>query len=329
MPKPRKALVSLAATPYYHCVSRCVRRAFLCGTDAASGADYEHRRHWIEERMRQLASVFAVDLCAYAVMSNHYHVVVHIDRPRAEAWSDDEIIDRWLTLFTGPVIVQRYKRNDALTAAELDLVDQLAEEYRHRLADLGWFMRCLNEPIARQANAEDNCTGRFWEGRYKSQALLDEKALAACMAYVDLNPVRAGMAETPEYSDHTSIQARISHARGHDQPEPLQPDYLYPFVGNPREAMPPGLPFPLHDYLELVDWTGRILREDKRGSIAGDLPPILDRLQIDPKYWIYMARRFESRFRGLVGSAYRLKAACTAMGYQRSPGLAACRELLA
>ena len=306
-----------------------MRRAFLCGADTASGTDYEHRRQWIEDRMQKLASVFAIDLCAYAVMSNHYHVVVHIDRARAEAWSHAELIDRWLTLFSGPTIIQRFKRDEPLGPAELDLVGQLAEEYRHRLADLGWFMRCLNEPIARQANAEDNCTGRFWEGRYKSQALLDEKALAACMAYVDLNPVRAGMADTPEVSDHTSIQARISHARGHEQTESLQPDYLHPFVGNPRQDMPPGLPFPLQDYLELVDWTGRILRDDKRGSIAGDLPPILDRLQIDPKYWIYMARRFESRFRGLVGSAYKLKAACRTLGYERSPGLAACRELLA
>jgi len=187
----------------------------------------------------------------------------------------------------------------------------------------------LTPRFPRQANAEDNCTGRFWEGRYKSQALLDEKALAACMAYVDLNPVRAGIAETPEASDHTSIQARISHARGHDPATPLQPDSLFPFVGNPRQDIPPGLQFPLQDYLELVDWTGRILRDDKRGTIPADLPPILDRLQIDPKYWIYMARSFESRFRGLVGSAYQLKAACAAMGYRRSPGLTACRELLA
>jgi REP element-mobilizing transposase RayT len=154
MLKPRKTLVLLEETSYYHCVSRCVQRAFLCGSDSLSGKSYEHRRQWIVDRMKLLAEVFAIDLCAYAVLSNHYHVILHVDTHAATSWS----------------------------------------------------MRCLNEPIARQANQEDGCTGRYWEGRFKSQALLDEKALAACMAYVDLNPVRAGLAETPEQSEYTSLK---------------------------------------------------------------------------------------------------------------------------
>jgi hypothetical protein len=177
-------------------------------------------------------------------------------------------------------------------------------------------MRALNEPIARMANTEDKCTGKFFEGRFKSQALLDEKALVGCMAYVDLNPVRGKMAPTPEASDHTSIKKRINAAKEYlDQPKPLAQ-----FVGNPREPMPQGLPFHLKDYIEL-DWTGRIVRQNKRGSIDDNLPSILDRLNIEPEYWLIMATKFESKFKSLVGSIYELKRAARSLGYKRTPGL--------
>ncbi len=326
MPKPRKAQVSLEATPYYHCTSRCVRRAFLCGEDKYTGQSYEYRRGWIEERIHTLSNTFALDICAYAVMSNHYHVILHVNREKAAGWTEREVIDRWHQLFAGHTLTHRLLAGKLLSKVEQRVTKELVTLWRSRLMDISWFMRCLNESIARQANEEDNCTGRFWEGRFKSQALLDEKALAACMAYVDLNPIRAGIAETPETSNYTSIKARIDAALSGEGSR--QPAALMPFVGNPREAMPKGLPFRFSDYLELVDWTGRALLEDKRGSIQGSLPPILERLQIDPRYWLYMAQHFESRFKGLVGAAYKLKAACESLGYRRTPNLAACRELL-
>jgi len=328
MPKPRKTLVSLEATPYYHCVSRCVRRAFLCGEDTHSGNSYEHRRDWIQERMRALADVFSMDICAYAIMSNHYHVVLHVDRAQAESWDDAETIRRWHLVFSGHPLTHKFLAGAPLLKVERRLVGDLATLWRSRLMDISWYMRCLNESVARQANEEDGCTGRFWEGRFKSQALLDEKALAACLAYVDLNPIRADMAKTPESSDYTSIKERIATALTATKHNEKQPGHLMPFVGNPREEMPKGLPFRLADYLELVDWTGRALRESKRGQIPADLPPILERLQIDPRYWLHMANNFEGRFKGLVGAAYRLKAACKSLGYRRTPNLAVCRELL-
>ena len=326
MPKPRKAQVSLEATPYYHCTSRCVRRAFLCGEDKHTGQSYEHRRRWIEERILSLSGIFALDVCAYAVMSNHYHVILHVDGEKAEGWSEREVIERWHLLFAGYPLTQRLLAGKPLLQVEQRLITEIVAQWRSRLMDISWFMRCLNDSIARQANEEDNCTGRFWEGRFKSQALLDEKALVACMAYVDLNPIRAGIAESPETSDYTSIKLRINTALADEQP--LQPLSLMPFVGNPRETMPKGLPFGFADYLELVDWTGRVLRVDRRGAIPIKLPPVLERLQIEPRYWLYMAQHFESRFKGLVGSAYKLKAACEALGYRRTPNLAACHKLL-
>ncbi|MBW9267977.1 MAG: hypothetical protein K1563_19490, partial [Candidatus Thiodiazotropha sp. (ex. Lucinisca nassula)] len=106
MPKPRKALVLLQETPYYHCVSRCVRRAFLCGVDTLTGKSYEHRRQWIVDRIKQLSDNFAIDTCAYSVMSNHYHIIVHVDAERAAEWSEQEVIERWDHLFSLPVIIQ-------------------------------------------------------------------------------------------------------------------------------------------------------------------------------------------------------------------------------
>ncbi|MET0026039.1 MAG: transposase [Candidatus Thiodiazotropha sp.] len=333
MPKPRKALISLQDTPYYHCTSRCVRRAFLCGSDPLTGQDFDHRRQWILEKLQVLTGCFAIDCCAYALMSNHYHLVLHVDHEVATKWTLEEVIRRWQGLFKGSLLADRYLAGQKMSHAERVTLDALVSQWRDRLTDISWFMRCLNESVARRANQEDHCTGRFWEGRFKSQALLDEKALAACLVYVDLNPIRAKMAHTPEASDYTSIAARIESIGSgrHDSDDPKatsQPPHLLPFAGNPRQAMPKGLPFQLSDYLELVDWTGRILREDKRGAIPQDLPPILERLQIDPQHWCYMTCHFESRFKGLVGTAYALKQACQNLGFRRSPGMSACARLL-
>ncbi|MFT6919921.1 MAG: REP element-mobilizing transposase RayT [Cognaticolwellia sp.] len=194
MTTARKQLISLADTPYYHCISRCVRRAYLCGKDKTTGQDYEHRRGWVEDKLLALSQVFSIGVCAYAVMSNHTHMVIFIDENTAKAWSKKEVIERWHQLFKGTLLTRQYYRGEPLADYLQETLTNTMEEYRSRLMDISWFMRLLNESIARQANQEDNCTGRFWEGRFKSQALLDEAALAACMAYVDLNPVRAKMA---------------------------------------------------------------------------------------------------------------------------------------
>jgi len=328
MPTARKNQISLDATPYYHCVSRCVRRAFLCGKDTLTGQSFEHRRGWIEDKMLELANVFAMDICAYAIMSNHYHVVLHVDNELANNWSLDEVIQQWHLLFNGCVLSQRYLKNENLSQAELKVLSEVVQQWRQRLMDISWFMRCLNEDIARQSNEEDHCTGRFWEGRFKSQALLDEASLAACMAYVDLNPIRATLAKTPESSEHTSIKQRIKKAKtAHNPNHPQQQTRsLMPFAGNPRKDMAKGLPFRLTDYIELVEWTGRITRDDKRGAINASLPPILERLNIDARHWAYMTQNFESRFKGLVGSVFKLKQACEKIGLQRTPGLTACKE---
>ena len=282
----RKTLVSLNDTPYYHVVARCVRRAWLWGYDEYAGRDYSHRKEWVLERMAQLTSIFTIDICAFAVMSNHYHLVVYVDQTRARELSREHVVERWTQLFRAPPVVERWCNGKA-TEAERQLAEVIIDKWRKRLCDLSWFMKCLNEHLARRANLEDNCDGRFWQGRFRSQALLDEAGILTAMAYVDLNPVRAGIASTPEDSAFTSIYERIRRLkRGPSEGEadavasslPLQS-----FSDEGRGAV--RIPYSFKEYLQLVDWTGRAIRNDKRGHIDAKLPPIIGRLNIDPSAW--------------------------------------------
>lgn len=253
MPQPRKNLICVTDTPFYHCVSRCVRRAYLCGSDALTGRSYEHRRKWVENRLLLLGQIFAIDICAYAVMHNHTHVVLHINLDEAKSLSDEEVLLRWHKLHKGMVCCRQFldeKERLKLSEAELDTVMRVVEIYRNRLCDVSWFMRLLNEYIARKANKEDECTGRFWEGRFKSQALLDDAALYACMAYVDLNPVRAGISNQPEKSAFTSIRSRVLASR---QKKKLPA--LLPFKDKKTEYGSSVLNCTLSDYLALLHST--------------------------------------------------------------------------
>jgi len=335
MTKARFEQISLEDTPFYHCYARCVRRTFLCGVDKETGENFEHRKGWIVDRMKQLASVFCMDICAYAVMDNHYHIVLRVDEEEARGLSVEAVLLRWNTLFSGNYLVTRYLSTDrgSMTDAEIDKVREIAEEWCNRLTEISWFMRCLNEYIARMANKEDGCKGRFWEGRFKSQALLDEVAVLACMTYVDLNPVRAGLANTPESSDYTAIQERISNYHVSEEmisqsgnPPPLPdkpqcieqtnkipenthdcpPKPLLDFIGDEHIDQPKGIAYSLNDYLDLVDWTGRAIINGKRGAIPEHLPPILRRLQVNPGQWVVTVKHFNRRFPRMAGKIDRL-----------------------
>ncbi|MGF1689168.1 transposase [Photobacterium japonica] len=303
-----------------------MRRSFLCGKDPLTGKCFEHRRGWVEQRLLFLAKVFALDVCAYAVMSNHTHIVLHVDKDQAQSWTQEEVITRWHQVCKGNYLSNSWideNQRSKMDKAQLLAVERIVEDWRERLHDISWFMRLLNEPIARQANKEDGCTGRFWEGRFKSQALLDEAALAACMAYVDLNPVRAGIAKTPGISAHTSIKKRVNAAKSSHQPKSL-----LPFVGNLRTNMPKGLPFVLTDYLLLVDETGRAIRDGKKGSISQGALNIVLRLGLSEENWLELAGYLEKNFSGAIGKEHLLREYHCHIGKRRTQGLSACRRLL-
>jgi hypothetical protein len=314
----------------------------LCGVDQITGQSYEHRRDWLERRIQQLAAIFTIDIASYAIMHNHYHIVVRVDNERVADLSTEEVIQRWSQLYAGPLIVRRYlsDQREQMSQGELLQVDKLADGYRQRLCDLSWFMKNLNEFISRKANAEENVKGHFWESRYKCQALLDEPALLAAMAYVDLNPVRAAMSDTPETSDHTAIKRRLEESHNLTQ-EPAkqsatQTDLdilnlpeapLLPF--DPTETFTNSIPFTFSDYLELIDIVGRAVHPNKRGFIPDKTPAILHRLSISTEAFILNADQFLHRFGAAVGHPSKLIDLAVARNVRYLRGMAKSKALFA
>ena len=335
---PRSTYVQEGEIGTYHCTTRCVRRAFLCGFDPQTGRDFSHRKARISKRLRFLVSIFAVEVSSFSVMENHYHTTLRIRPDIADRWSDREVASRWLTLCPKR---QRSKKANNVPVEEqihnLVLCTDRITELRKRLCSLSWFMKHLNEFIARSANKEDGVKGRFWESRFKCQALLDDAAIAACMVYVDLNPIRAGLAAAPECSDFTGIQERIRSWQQETSTkiplsqnpsttpnnESFHDTWLCPIasVGDHRGI----LPMTVEEYFELVDASGRMIRPDKRGFIDNDLAPILLRIGANPEAWSDTISNFGKKFSLVAGLISNLRNFADQIGKRWVTGLSAAR----
>ena len=321
MAVPRSQQISLIDTKYYHCMSRCVRRAYLCGQDSYSGKSYEHRKQWIEDKIIAAANVFCITLCAYAVMCNHLHIVLHVDEEKSKKMSDKDVVTRWHQLFKGTMLTQKYINNEEISESQRSKLNETIAMYRERLCSISWFMRVISEHIAKKANKEDNCTGRFWEGRFKSQALLDEAALASCMAYVDLNPVRANMVKQPEKSEHTSLRKRINSALDGDQPKYLQP---FKTEENINEEC---LPFDFQSYIELIDLTSKSIIT-KNNRLTDETIPILEQIGISPQNWLTLTTQFTTLFHGAVGRAQVMQDYCEHLNIRKRISGSSCQKYL-
>jgi hypothetical protein len=309
----RKLIVDPDLTPLYHCISRCVRHASLCG------GPNQHRKQWIEDRLEELSSIFAIESCGFAVLDNHLHVLVLLEPQRAKKWTDHQVVQRWAKLYPPR------KKGKPLPVSKQWIAEKLSDpdwvqKIRKRLASLSWFMKCLKEPLAKMANKEDGCSGHFFEARFKSVAILDEESLLATCAYIDLNPYAAGLCSVPEQSPFTSIRARVEHYRKNNQLNLLrdpaapgggraksleQSHWLCPIEdrheqGGERAGMVPG--FTLRSYLQLLDWTSRLCRSGK-ARVGPDVPAILQRLGSDTERWESKLRYLFERPK-LIGSFF-------------------------
>jgi len=314
----RAELVDPAEVAVFHCINRCVRRAYLCGQDPLTGQDYSHRKAWLERRLRFLAGQVGIDVLGFAILSNHFHVLLRSRPDVVAGWSDTEVATRWLALC--PNRKTDTGQHAEPTAPEINMIRNMPErlaEIRDRLSNISWFMRLVAEPLARFANQEDQTSGRFWQGRFRAVKLCDEAAVLACAAYVDLNPIRAGVASTLEASDFTSVQRRIE---SEDLPEecatrtdgwlaPLQLDERAaasqsngtPSTLRQRASDQGFLPLSFAEYKTLLEWTARNVR-NRHAVAAGDRPRALARVGISAPAWLRLAAHFGKLFQRVAGA---------------------------
>jgi hypothetical protein len=315
-----------------HLSCRCVRSTWLCGKDPVTGKDYEHRRQWVSDRLALQASLFAIEIAFDAVMVNHTHNV-SVNRPDVVAtWSDEEVVRRNLMINQLPRCFNGNLRKPSAVEIRIEITlsdEQRMQDYRIRLSDPSWFMKQLNEYLARRINKEDGVTGRVWEGPFKCRRLEDESALLVCGIYVDLNQVRSGEVKTPEESTYTSAYLRIEGAKflaEHADYINQNDDRIYrerpdgwlaeltleegPNVDARNSVLPSKfprltdkglLPMRLKDYLELLDWTGRNQVSEKRAAIPDHLASILERLHVNAENWFETIDNFDTLFGRAVG----------------------------
>lgn len=332
--KSRGEVVDPTEVQVFHALNRTVRRCWLFGEDPLTGINYDHRKHWIEERLRHFAAHFGIDLLSFAILSNHYHLMLRSRPDVVATWDDTEVARRWM------MICPNRKQKDGTACEpnkkELDAIrncEQTLAEIRLRLSDISWWMRLLDQRIARRCNDEDDAKGRFFEDRFKAIPLIDEQAITACAVYIDLNLIRACIAETIELSDHTSGQLRAQalqdksresasegsktpnhrHAAGQTWSADAVDAFLSPVAlgsdGPGAKASRTGkrcsdkgfLQMSEQAYLELLDWTARQTAAGKRGHTPGDQPPILARLGLPGSVWLNMVADFGKLFPTMAG----------------------------
>ena len=340
----------------YHCFNRIVRRSFLCGYDSYTGKDYSYRREWLYQRLKYLAGYFAIDVLAYAILSNHYHLVLRNRPDEVEAMDDRTVVKNWLRICPKS---QKQADGTAGPPTEPEIQYELKRpgrvaELRNRLSNPSWLIRQLSQYMGIRCNAEDEVTGHFWESRFGMTRLLDEEAVLACLAYVDLNPIRAHLIDSLEDYPYVSIGERLRTLddRAIDTSSWLTPIALAGETsGGPvtvaghrrreelaetlreqtrRPAQPLGcLPIGLEQYAELLRWLAGSKRSAGASSCGKEAdgqesarsgPQIVLQLGLDPKEFAGLVNHFGNRFYTAAGSPASLRREAARRGKRRLNG---------
>ena len=331
MPKlAREELFSPHEIACVHVMNRAVRRCFLMGDDPVTGKNFDHRKLWLEKKLELHAANFGIDLLGFAILSNHFHLVLRSRPDVVATWDDAEVARRWFMLCP-----QRKNEDGSAkepTQAEINSIatdPHRVAEIRRRLSDISWWMRLLCQHVGQRANRETGESGKFWESRFRAVRLLDESALLACVAYVDLNPIRAQLAETIEQSDFTSAKQRleallldsggsVQGPRSTETRSQQSPDRsLAPVHCNEQNDLGPRpsrslfrcsdkgfLNMSAAEYLEFLDWTARHRVPGKRGATLEEAPPILQRVGLQPSVWLDLASNFGELFSNVAGEPH-------------------------
>ncbi len=315
----RKDVFNRQQVGIYHVTTRCVRQAFLLGDDFQTGKSNHQRKRWIEEWFQSLTDVMLIEICAYAVMDNHTHSILRNRPDLLENMDDVEIAKRLVRLYPGFQCLQALPEEaDPERVRELLSDPEELHRRKYLLTDISIFMARWEEAVARRANKVDDKKGRFWEGRFHCQKLLDSASVLAATIYVELNPLRANIVELPEYSQYTSLVRRLKLVRlasGCSLENLMDSDKLEKqralsesvesqdntkWVSNVL-ACESFLPFDRNKYLNVLDYVSRCKRPDKSSSPA-TAEKLLVRLGVDPERWRKTASNFEESYRLFAGS---------------------------
>ena len=328
MTKARKYIWNENLCAHYHLISRIVQRAFLFGFDEHTGINYDYRLLWVHERIKELSEIFTIIVGGHSFMGNHFHLLIQTRPDLTEALTPREVIQRYFKLYA-----PEQSKNRILTPAEWTILEdeaiqdeRLIKEYRRRLGSLSWYMKALKEQIARRANKESNTTGHFWAERFKSILLASSESVILCQTYIDLNPIRAQMADKPENSKYTSAYQRIQAKEAAEKMAVIQEykkagniihpdkekeiqeiskllgsaDYLAPFY-NGATHLRPFYKYTREESFLLLDNTAREISPNKKGFMDPALDSLFDRLKIDRELWLQAIINYDKWFYRIIG----------------------------